>query len=135
MKKAFLLGALVLALVFMGCDDGNGGGKKDGPYTITINGTRPATGADLAGASLMAPTAPTVPLAVAMLSGNGPYEFKVAGAGGMPTTADFNTPGTYILGVANAMGGNVHMYTGGTLIFSATVRHYDLNWNQFAPQP
>ena len=139
MKKSILFAALVLilALVFVGCTNDNGNGDKDEPdpgFTITITGTPPAAG--LVGASLMDPTASTVPVAVAIL-GTPPYEFKVAGASGMPTTEDFNTPGTYLLGVADMLGGNVHMYisgTGpGTLTFSATVTHHDLNWSSFHP--
>ena len=98
-------------------------------FTITITGERPA--ADLVGASLMNPAAPTVPVAVALLT-TPPYQFKVPGAGGIPSAENFNTPGTYILGTANMSGGNVHMYTGGTLEFSRAVTHHDLTWAQFA---
>jgi hypothetical protein len=123
MKKALLWGAaLCAALLFMGCPADEPPPPPQ-PFTLTVTGIPP--GKALIGASLLAPSDITKPVAVGTdmtalnATPSGIYTFYHPGPDGrIPSATPFNTTGNYVLALAEVDMSTlqetaVYVYTGG----------------------
>ncbi len=134
---------LMLALVFAGCEE-----PKDNEdpvqFKLTITGLPAATNG-VWGVTLIAPSAPTVPIATGMVSpGTGAALLSVADGTGMPTAEPFNTDGTYLVGLADtSLNGQTRsdfiympvLPVPGTLTFNKDNKEHSIGYNTFVPAP
>jgi len=110
-------------------------------FTLTVTGLPAAATGKIYGASLMAPTAPDTPVAVAMES-SGKFSFYHPKEGSIPIdfTKPFATPGTYVLVIAltNPIDPNnpeaIYSYTqnNGTVTYSDSNKDFTFAWSDFS---
>jgi len=132
-KKSFLIGglALVLALGFIGC----GGNETSTPKQNTVNVSGIPSGTSILGASLMDPSAPSTPVAIAANTSNesGKAVFKffqtLSGQNLPDPTKPFRANGNYSLGLADSS--NTYYMYDGYVQFSSSKKTLNLLWSDF----